>query len=269
MAGAKNKPGDPNYAMRATLQSLKQILEMADIYERDLPVAPPLLPAPRGAEIAAWIDHTLLKPEATNLQVKNLCEEARQYHFVSVCVNPVYVPLAHGLLMDSGVGVCAVIAFPLGATLPEDKTHEANRVIGNGAVEVDMVINLGALKSESYGLILNDILFVAQEVHEHGAKLKVIIEAAMLSHREKILACLIAQAAGADFIKTSTGFGPGGATVEDVDLIRRVVGPGTGVKAAGGIRTYKDALAMISAGANRIGASAGVDILHEAQGVPS
>ena len=249
------------------MRSLKQILELADSYERKLPVAPPSLPAPRGTEIAAWIDHTLLKPEATAAQVKKLCEEAQQNHFATVCVNPVYVPLARGLLKDSGVGICAVIAFPLGATLPEDKAHEARRVIENGAVEVDMVINLGALKGASYGLMLNDILFVTQEAHEREAKVKVIIEAALLTHHEKILTCLLAQAAGADFVKTSTGFGPGGATVEDVDLMRRVVGAGIGVKAAGGIRTYKEALAMIAAGANRIGASAGVTILNEAQGV--
>jgi len=248
------------------MQSLKEILAMADSYERELPVAPPALPAPRGAEINGWIDHTLLKAEATAAQVKQLCAEARQYHFATVCVNPVYVPLAHSLLKDSGVGVCAVIAFPLGATLPEDKAHEARRVIENGAVEVDMVINLGALKGEAYGLMMNDILFVTQEAHERGARVKVIIETALLTRREKILACLLAQAAGADFVKTSTGFGPGGATLQDVDLIRRVVGPGTGVKAAGGIRTYKDALAMIAAGANRIGASSGVAILHEAMG---
>lgn len=249
------------------MPSLKQILCLADTYEQELPPVPIAPPAPRGAEITAWIDHTLLKPEATTGQVKKLCEEARQYHFATVCVNPVYVPLAHGLLTDSGVGVCAVIAFPLGATLPEDKAHEASRVIENGAAEVDMVINLGALKSESFGLILNDILFVTQAAHEKGVKVKVIIETALLTRREKILACLLAQAAGADFVKTSTGFGPGGATVEDVDLIRRVVGPATGVKAAGGIRTFKDAMAMITAGANRIGASRGVSIVKEAQGV--
>jgi deoxyribose-phosphate aldolase len=249
------------------MQSLKQILAMADSYERELPVAPPALMAPRGAEISSWIDHTLLKSEATAAQVKQLCAEARQYHFATVCVNPVYVPLARSLLKDSGVGVCAVIAFPLGATLPEDKAHEARRVMENGAVEVDMVINLGALKGESYGLMANDILFVTQEAHERGARVKVIIETALLTRREKILACLLAQAAGADYVKTSTGFGPGGATLEDVDLMRRVVGPGTGVKAAGGIRTYKDALAMIAAGANRIGASSGVAILNEAMGV--
>ncbi|MGB8213431.1 MAG: deoxyribose-phosphate aldolase [Anaerolineales bacterium] len=253
--------------MSASMQSLKQILELANAYEQELPAAPPALIPPQGAEITAWIDHTLLKPEATAAQVKKLCEEARQVHFASVCVNPAYVPLARGLLKDSGVGVCAVIAFPLGATLPEDKTHEARRVMENGAVEVDMVINLGALKSESYGLVLNDILSVTQEVHEQGAKVKVIIETALLTRREKILACLLAQATEADFVKTSTGFGPGGATVDDVALMRRVVGPGTGVKAAGGIRTYQDALAMISAGANRIGASAGIAILNEALGV--
>jgi deoxyribose-phosphate aldolase len=249
------------------MQSLKQILAMADSYERELPVAPPALTAPRGAEISGWIDHTLLKSEATAAQVKQLCAEARQYHFATVCVNPVYVPLARSLLKDSGVGICAVIAFPLGATLPEDKAYEARRVMENGAVEVDMVINLGALKGESYGLMVNDILFVTQEAHEGGARVKAIIETALLTRREKILACLLAQAAGADFVKTSTGFGPGGATLEDVDLIRRVVGPGTGVKAAGEIRTYKDALAMIAAGANRIGASSGIAILNEAMGV--
>jgi deoxyribose-phosphate aldolase len=245
------------------MQSLREVLILADSYERDLPAPPLPLTRPVGAEISAWIDHTLLKPEATAGQVKKLCEEARHYHFCTVCVNPVYVPLARGLLKDSGVGMCAVIAFPLGAVLPEDKVYEARRVIENGANEVDMVINIGALKGESYGLVLNDILFVAQEAHEHGARVKVIIEAALLTRREKILACLLAQTARADFVKTSTGFGPSGATVEDVDLMRRVVGPGTGVKAAGGIRTCKDALAMIAAGANRIGSSAGVSILNE------
>jgi deoxyribose-phosphate aldolase len=248
------------------MQSLKQILKLVDSYEHELPAAPPALTAPCGAEIAAWIDHTLLKPEATAAQVKTLCEQARQYHFATVCVNPVYVPLARGLLKDSGVSVCAVIAFPLGASLPEDKAYEARRVIENGAVEVDMVISVGALKGESYGLVLNDVLFVTQEAHGRKAKVKVIIEAALLTRREKILACLLAQAAEADFVKTSTGFGPGGATVEDVDLMRRVVGPAAGVKAAGGVRTYKDALAMIAAGANRIGASASVAILNEAMG---
>jgi deoxyribose-phosphate aldolase len=267
MESVEIQAGDFGCAMNTSMQSLKQILQQADACDRELPAAMPVLVAPRGAEISKWIDHTLLKPDATAAQVKKLCEEARQYHFATVCVNPVYVPLTRGLLKDSGVGVCAVIAFPLGATLPEDKAHEARRVIDNGATEVDMVINLGALKSESYGLVLNDILYVTQESQEHGAKVIVIIETAMLTRREKILACLLSQAAGADFVKTSTGFGPGGATREDVDLMRRVIGPGTGVKASGGIRTYKDTLAMIAAGANRIGASAGVDIVNEALGV--
>ena len=248
------------------MQSLKQILSLAESYCQELPAVSAPLVKPVGAEVAAWIDHTLLKPEATTAQVKTLCEQARQVHFATVCVNPFYVPLAHALLKDSGVGVCAVVAFPLGAALPEDKAYEAHRVIENGATEVDMVINLGALKSESYGLVLNDVLFVAQAAHERSARVKVIIEAALLTHREKILACLLAQAAGADFVKTSTGFGPGGATVEDVDLMRRVVGPSTGVKAAGGVRTYADVMAMIAAGANRIGASAGVAIINEALG---
>jgi len=248
------------------MPSLNQILALAESYEQELPAAPATQSAPRGAEITSWIDHTLLKSEATASQVKKLCEEARQYHFTTVCVNPVYVSLARSLLTDSGVGVCAVIAFPLGATLPEDKIHEACRVIGNGAAEVDLVINLGALKSESFGLILNDILFVTQVAHARGVKVKVIIETTLLTRREKILACLLARAAGADFVKISTGFGPGGATVEEVDLIRRVVGSTTGGKATGGIRTFKDALAMINAGANRIGASRGGAILKEALG---
>jgi deoxyribose-phosphate aldolase len=193
-----------------------------------------------------------------------LCEEAREHHFLTVCVNPVYVPLANGLLKGSDIGICAVVAFPLGASLPEDKAYEARRAIEHGAREVDMVINIGALKGGAYGLVLNDVLAVAQETRERGAMLKAIIETALLTRREKIIACLLLQTAGADFIKTSTGFGPGGATVEDVDLIRRVVGAGTGVKAAGGIRTYRDALAMIAAGANRLGCSAGVRILHAA-----
>ncbi len=246
------------------MQSLNDILKLVDSYEQELPAAPPQLVAPQGAQVAAWIDHTLLKPEATADQVRTLCEEARQYHFAGVCVNPIFVPLARGLLKDSGLGICAVIAFPLGATLPEDKAHEARRAIDNGATEVDMVINLGALKGGTYGLVLNDILFVTQEAHARTARVKVIIEAALLTHPEKILACLLAQAAGADFVETSTGFGPGGAMLADVDLMRRVVGPETGVKAAGGIRTYQDTLAMIAAGADRIGANASVFIVNGA-----
>jgi deoxyribose-phosphate aldolase len=245
------------------MKSLQELLRLADIYVEKLPDPPAPLIRPVGTEIAAWIDHTLLKPEATAEQVKKLCEEGRQYRFASVCVNPVFVPLARGMLMNTGVGISAVISFPLGADLPEDKVHAARRVIENGANEIDMVINIGALKGQSYGLVFNDIQFVAEETHAHDARLKVIIEAALLTRYEKILACLLAQAAGADFVKTSTGFGPHGATVADVSLMRCVVGSESGVKAAGGIRTCKDALAMISAGANRIGSSAGVAILQE------
>lgn len=250
--------------MESALTSLETILALAEQYEQELPPAPPPLPVPTAAELAGWIDHTLLKPEATSDDIKRLCAEAREYRFATVCVNPVYVSLARSLLEGTGVGVCAVVAFPLGATLPEDKVYETRRVIQNGAVEVDMVMNIGALKGQAYGLVLNDILMVAQEAHERGARLKVILETALLTRREKILACLLAQAAGADFVKTSTGFGPGGATVEDVALMRRVVGEAMGVKASGGIRSWREAHAMIVAGANRLGASAGVTIVREA-----
>lgn len=246
--------------------SLREILDLADTYERELPAPPELFTRPVGAEIASWIDHTLLKPEATGGQVKKLCEEARQYHFAAVCVNPVYVTLARSLLKGTEVGVSAVIAFPLGAMLPEDKVHEARRVIENGASEVDMVVNIGAIKGGAYGLVLNEIQLVTKAAHERKAIVKVIIEAALLTEREKILACLLSKTAGGDFVKTSTGFGPSGATVEDVGLMRRVVGAWMGVKAAGGIRTCQEALRMIDAGANRIGSSAGVSILKESLG---
>jgi deoxyribose-phosphate aldolase len=245
-------------------QTLAEILSLAAAYERELSAPPPPLTPPHGAEVARWIDHTLLKPEATAGQIKKLCTEAGEHGFATVCVNPVYVSLAKGLLKGTDVGVCAVVAFPLGATLPDLKAHETRAVIEQGADEVDMVINLGALRGEAYALVLNDILSVTQEAHSLNVKVKVIIEAALLTRREKILACLLSKAAGADCVKTSTGFGPGGATVEDVSLMRCVVGSETGVKAAGGIRTLKDALAMIAAGANRLGASAGVSILQEA-----
>ena len=245
------------------MESIQEILNLVDSYDRELPAPPTPLAKPVGAEIAGWIDHTLLKPEATGGQVKKLCEEARQYHFAAVCVNPVYVSLARALLKNTDIRVSAVIAFPLGALLPEDKVHETSLVIKNGASEVDMVINIGAIKGESFGLVLNEIQMVTQEAHKRNAGVKVIIEAALLTNREKILACLLSRSAGADFVKTSTGFGPSGATVEDVELMRRVVGSDIGVKAAGGIRTYQDAIAMITAGANRIGTSAGVSILIE------
>ena len=216
--------------------------------------------------IAKIIDHTLLKPEATRDQIVQLCREAREYGFATVCVNPSYVKLAAELLRGSSVKVCSVVGFPLGATLPEVKAYEARRAIEEGAAEIDMVINIGALKSGDLELVKRDIASVVDVCHARGALCKVIIEAALLTDEEKVLACQLARAAGADYVKTSTGFGPGGATVRDVALMRRTVGPEMGVKAAGGIRSYEAAKSMVEAGATRIGASAGVKIVREARG---
>ncbi len=207
------------------MQTIANLLELAVSYDQELPPAPPALELPPGAKIAAWIDHTLLKPDATAAQVKVLCQEALEYRFASVCINPAYVPLASGLLAKSPVAVCTVVGFPLGAALPEYKVFETLASINAGAREIDMVINIGALKGEAYGLVLNEITGVVQTAH---------LEMALLTRREKIVGCLLCKAAGADFVKTSTGFGPGGATVEDVALMRRVVGAEMGVKAAGG-----------------------------------
>ncbi len=245
--------------------NLPELLSLARDYEQHLPQALTTVTMPVGKEIAGWIDHTLLKPDATATQIRTLCEEAMQYHFASVCINPAYVPLACGMLRNSKENVCTVIGFPLGAALPEFKVYETLACVNAGASEIDMVINVGALKSEAYGLVMNEIQSVASTAHNQGAIVKVILENCLLTRSEKIIACLISQAAGADFVKTSTGFGTGGATVEDVELMRRVIGPEMGLKAAGGIRTYADALAMIKAGATRLGASAGVKILQEAE----
>jgi len=219
-----------------------------------------------GPEIARLIDHTLLKPDATQDQIAQLCYEARKYGFAAVCVNPTYVRLCAQLLKGSPVHVCTVVGFPLGATPPEVKAYEAQQAIDDGATEVDMVINIGALKSKDYALVERDIATVARTCHAGGAILKVIIEAALLTDDEKVIACQLAKSAGADYVKTSTGFGPGGATVHDVELMRRAVGPELGIKAAGGIRSYEEARAMVAAGATRIGASAGVKIVQEAKG---
>jgi deoxyribose-phosphate aldolase len=220
--------------------------------------------APTDGRVGHLIDHTLLKPDATQDQVAQLCFEARKYGFASVCVNPSYVKLCSDLLKDSEVVVCTVIGFPLGATSTETKVFEAQKSLRDGATEVDMVINVGGLKSHDYELVERDIAAVARAVHAGGAILKVIIEAALLTDEEKVAACQLAKVAGADFVKTSTGFGPGGATAEDVALMRRVVGSTMGVKASGGIRSYADAKKMIAAGASRIGASASVKIAQEA-----
>jgi len=218
----------------------------------------------RRDEIAHLIDHTLLKPEATPAQVERLCDEARCYRFAAVCVNPVYVRLAARRLEESGVVVCSVAGFPLGATTTTAKVYEARQALADGASEVDMVLHIGALKAGDYDIVREDIAAAAAVCHECGALLKVIIETALLSDAEKVTACHLAQAAGADYVKTSTGFASGGATVEDVRLMRQTVGPQMGVKAAGGIHSYAEALAMIEAGANRIGASAGVQIVEQA-----
>ncbi len=218
-----------------------------------------------GPDVAKLIDHTLLKPDATQDQIAQLCYEARKYGFAAVCVNPTNVKLCSQLLQGSPVHVCAVVGFPLGATPPEVKAFEAQQAIENGASEIDMVLNIGALKSKDYTLVERDIGTVARTCHAGGAILKVIIEAALLSDEEKVIACQLAKAAGADYVKTSTGFGPGGATAHDVALMRRAVGPEIGVKAAGGIHTYEEAQAMVAAGATRIGASAGVKIVQQAQ----
>lgn len=221
---------------------------------------------PADQSIASAIDHTLLKADATPDEIAQLCFEARKYGFASVCLNPTHVKLAAQLLENSDVKVCTVIGFPLGATLPEVKAFEALDAIKNGASEIDMVINIGALKAGDYTTVAQDIRGVVQVCHEREALVKVILEMALLTDEEKVAGCLIAKEAGADFVKTSTGFGPGGATVEDVALMRRVVGPQMGVKAAGGIHSYKEAQGMVRAGATRIGASAGVRIAREARG---
>lgn len=228
-----------------------------------LGAAPGLVRVPAG--VAQYIDHTLLKPEATADQIATLCAEAREHHFAAVCVNPCNIRQCTELLRGSGVHVCSVVGFPLGATLPEVKAYETERVIWDGATEVDMVINIGALKGGDYALVQRDIEAVVHVAHRHRALAKVIIEAALLTDDEKVKACTLAKAARADYVKTSTGFGPGGATLHDVDLMRRTVGPEMGVKAAGGIRDYETAQKMITAGATRLGASAGVKILREAE----
>jgi deoxyribose-phosphate aldolase len=219
-----------------------------------------------SSDIARLIDHTLLKPDATRAQVEALCREAREHGFATVCVNPAWVELCAELLRGSSTRVCTVVGFPLGATLPEVKAFEAARVVGQGACEVDMVINVGALKSGDYRLVERDIAGVVEKSHAGGALVKVIIEAALLDDDEKVRACVLAKAAGADFVKTSTGFGPGGATAADVALMRRVVGPEMGVKAAGGVRDLQSAQQLIAAGADRIGASVGVKIVQESRG---
>ena len=218
--------------------------------------------------IAHLIDHTLLKPEASEDQVAQLCYEAKKYNFVAVCVNPNWVRLCRELLQGTNVKIASVVGFPLGAHATETKVFETAQAIKDGADEIDMVMNIGALKSGDDVVVERDIHAVVEVSHALGAIVKVIIEAALLTDDEKVRASTLAKAAGADFVKTSTGFGPGGATVHDVALMRRTVGPRIGVKAAGGIRDLKGVEEMVQAGATRIGASAGVKIMQEASGKP-
>lgn len=214
--------------------------------------------------LASLIDHTILKPEATREEVARVCAEARRYGFASVCVNPYWVPAAAAALRGAPVKVCTVVGFPLGATSTAAKVCETEVAMRAGAQEIDMVINVGALKSGDYETVETDIRLVAETTHRHGGLLKVIIETALLEEIEKAIACALAKLAGADFVKTSTGFSKHGATAADVALMRRVVGPAMGVKAAGGIRTLDDLKAMTAAGASRIGASASVKIVESA-----
>lgn len=210
-------------------------------------------------ELARLIDHTLLKPEATKDDLRKLCREALTHRFFSVCVNSVNVPFVREALREGGVAVCAVVGFPLGAMSPSAKAFETAEAVRNGADEIDMVMNVGAMKGKDYALVLDDIARVVGAAQ--GRLVKVILETGGLSRDEKVIACALSKAAGAHFVKTSTGFGPGGATVEDIALMRAVVGPELGVKASGGVRTAQDADAMIAAGATRLGASSSVAIV--------
>lgn len=217
-------------------------------------------------DLAKYIDHTLLKPEATADDIDQICAEAREYQFASVCVNPTWVRRVATNLKGSGVVTTAVIGFPLGANTTAIKAMEARRALRDGAREIDMVINVGALKSKMYDVVKEDIAQVADAAHEVGGLCKAILETALLTDEEKVLASSIAKEAKADFVKTSTGFGAGGATIYDVALMRETVGPEMGVKASGGVRTLEDVEDMIAAGATRIGASAGVQIVSGDQG---
>lgn len=221
---------------------------------------------PRDLGVARLIDHTLLKPDASAAEIAQLCREAREYHFASVCVNSAYVPLCADLLKGSDVAVCTVVGFPLGASPAEVKSYEAQLAIQNGATEIDMVMNIGAIKSRDLKALYNDIATVVKTCHAHNVICKVIFETSKLTDEEKVIAAQISKMAGADFVKTSTGFGGGGATAEDVALMRKVVGPDIGVKASGGVRNLQDAQAMVKAGATRIGASAGVAIVKAERG---
>jgi deoxyribose-phosphate aldolase len=219
--------------------------------------------------VASLIDHTLLRPDATSADILELCRQARQYNFASVCLNPYWVPLAVLELAESPVKICTVVGFPLGATSTAAKVAETEAALADGAQEIDMVQNVGALRGGDREAVQDDIEAVVDAAHRHGAIVKVILETALLDDDQKTTACVIAKAAGADFVKTSTGFGPSGATVHDIELMRRAVGPNMGVKASGGIRTLDDFKKMVAAGATRVGASASVKIVEAARSAES
>jgi deoxyribose-phosphate aldolase len=218
---------------------------------------------PESFALASMIDHTILRPEATAYDIERLCGETIRFHFASVCINPSYVPLAVQFLRGNAVPVCTVIGFPLGTTSTAAKAAEAEQALEDGASELDMVLHVGKLKERDYRYVEQDMKAIVECAARHRALVKVILETCLLSEEEKIIACAIVKYSGANFVKTSTGFGKSGATAGDVALMRRVVGPDMGVKASGGIRNRADALAMVHAGANRIGTSAGVIIVSE------
>lgn len=242
----------------------KQFNQLADQYLSELPPFVFNTPMPKGNEIASWIDHTILKADATSDQILKLCLEARENDFATVCVNPVNVKACARELAGAKSKVCSVIGFPLGAATTKVKVFETRQAIEEGASEIDMVINIGALRSGELDYVFDEISAI-NDAATSGGSLKVIVENCYLDQRQKILAAIMCRQAKVAFIKTSTGFGPSGATAADVEMMRRIVGPEMGVKAAGGIRTYSDAVTMIQAGANRLGASASLAILAEAK----
>ena len=247
--------------------NLAEILEFAAELQEILPEPTPT-PYTLDHTFAKFIDHTILNPEATPQMIEALCHDAVRYHFASVCINPVFIPQAVERLADSDVDVCTVVGFPLGADPGRVKAQEAEDAIQHGAVEIDMVLAVGLLKGGAYQMVLDDIKAVADACHAQGALLKVIHENCLLTDQEKIIACLLSKAAGADFVKTSTGFNSGGATEADIRLMRAVVGSDLGVKAAGGVRDLNGAQIMLQAGATRIGASAGVTIMQAIESLP-
>lgn len=238
----------------------------AVLFSTHLPdlVTQPILSEARS--LAAVIDHTLLKPDAMAEHITRVCEEAAEFGFAAVCVNPCWVTLAANLLAGSGARVCTVVGFPLGANTTRTKVYEAGSAGEQGAIEIDMVLNIGALRDGAHHLVHKDISDVAEVVRGNGGLLKVILETSLLNDQQKVRACRLAMEAGADFVKTSTGFSGGGATAADVWLMRQTVGDRAGVKASGGIRTLASAREMLAAGATRIGSSAGVNIVKESEG---